>query len=163
MCHHQLAPVLASWWAPATHRSGAALGSAHHPHHCLHTACSAHRVSGKLLSVTVHTKPVGTLLALVHECAEGLPACFRSHHKQRGCGQVSTRDQQPLGISGPHTGSSPHQVPLVSLSAETPNRHNLSSCCWATVTEVSVGLPGRALSSDSLHICSRLLKLAAHE
>ena len=26
----------------------------------------------------------------------------------------------------------------------------------ATVTEVSVGLPGRALSSDSLHICSSL-------
>lgn len=57
--------------APATGPLGEAPGSAHRPHHCLHTVRSALRVAGRPHSVAVHIKSVSTLLALVHEGAEG--------------------------------------------------------------------------------------------
>lgn len=63
--------VLAAGRASATGPLGEALGSAHRPHHCLHTVHSALRVAGRPHSVAVHIKSVSTLLALVHEGAEG--------------------------------------------------------------------------------------------
>lgn len=70
-----------------------------------------------------------------------------SLHKLRGCGQVSTGDQQPCralwGLRSTHSHQSPMYLSVLRPHTDTACSQPLLG---ATVTEVRAGLSGRALS-----------------